>query len=63
MKVLSYTKYLYLIVAVLATYKVVQLWDQGTDSYMFIAFAVISFFMFLFRRHYEKKFKERKNQE
>ncbi|WP_046756524.1 hypothetical protein [Kordia jejudonensis] len=63
MKILSYTKYLYLIVAILATYKAIQLWNVGTESYIFIAFAVISLFMFLFRRHYGKKFEERKNQE
>lgn len=63
MKVLNFTKYLYLVVAVLATYKAIELWNVGTESYMFIAFAVISLFMFFFRRHYAKKFEERKNQE
>ncbi|WP_430411653.1 hypothetical protein [Kordia sp.] len=62
MKILSYTKYLYLVVAVLATYKAIELWNYGTESYIFIGFAIVSFLMFLFRRHYGKKFEERKNQ-
>jgi len=62
-KILSYTKYVYLFVAALSIYKVIDLWNVGTESYIFIAFAVVSLFMFFFRKHYEKKFGDRKNQD
>jgi uncharacterized membrane protein YuzA (DUF378 family) len=61
-KVLSFTKYVYLIVAAFSIYKIIDLWNVGTDSYIFIAFAAVSLFMFFFRKHYEKKFEDRKKQ-
>ncbi|QHI37015.1 hypothetical protein IMCC3317_23860 [Kordia antarctica] len=63
MKILSYTQYVYLIIAALSIYKIIELWNDGTESYIFIGFAVVSLFMFFFRRHYGKKFEERKKQE
>ncbi|MBC8755424.1 hypothetical protein H2O64_12105 [Kordia sp. YSTF-M3] len=61
MKVLSYTKYLYLLVAILSIYKIIETWSSVKKiDYMFVAFAVVSLFMFFFRRHYEKKFEDRK---
>ncbi|WP_046742971.1 hypothetical protein [Kordia zhangzhouensis] len=63
MKVLSYTKYVYLFVAALSIYKIVETYNSlGTIDYLFVVFAVVSLFMFFFRRHYEQKFKDRKNQ-
>ncbi|WP_298516954.1 hypothetical protein [uncultured Kordia sp.] len=58
MKVLNYTKYVYLIVAALSIYKIIELWDKGTESYIFIAFAVVSLFMFFFRSYYAKRFED-----
>jgi len=59
-KVLSYTKYVYLFVAALSIYKIVDTWNyEETIDYMFVAFAVVSLFMFFFRNHYEKKFRDR----
>lgn len=62
MKLLSFTKYIYLIIAVLSIYKIIELWNQGTESYIFMGFAAVSLFMFFFRRYYAKKFEDRKNQ-
>ncbi|NNJ38485.1 MAG: hypothetical protein HKP23_04490, partial [Flavobacteriaceae bacterium] len=52
-KILKYTEYLYLVVAIISVYKIATLWEtdrQGT--YIFIFFAVISVAMFVFRRNY-----------
>ena len=39
MKVLSYTKYVYLFVAALSIYKIVDTWNyEETIDYMFVAF-------------------------
>ncbi len=62
-KILRYTEYLYLIVAVLATYKIVTLWGQGDESMpLFIGFTVVSVGMFLFRRNYRLKFEKRQQE-
>ncbi|MEM6718563.1 MAG: hypothetical protein AAF611_04520 [Bacteroidota bacterium] len=61
MKVLSYTKYVYLLVAALSIFKIITVWqNDGTVDYLFVAFAVVSLLMFFFRRHYEQKFEEHK---
>ena len=60
-KILKYTEYLYLVVAIISVYKIFTLWEtdrQGT--YIFIFFAVISVAMFVFRRNYRKRFEQRK---
>ena len=59
-KILRYTEYLYLAVAIISIYKISELWNvdrQGT--YIFIFFAVVSLAMFLFRRNYRRKFEKR----
>jgi len=62
-KALKYTKYLYLFVAVLSIYKIIETWSHNESvDYMFVAFAVVSLLMFFFRRHYEKKFENYKNE-
>lgn len=63
MKVLNYTKYLYLFVAILSIYKIITTWsNEERIDYMFIIFAVVSLAMFFFRRHYEKKFENYKKE-
>ncbi len=60
-KILRFTEYLYLIVALISIYKIGELWEtdrQGT--YIFIFFAVVSLGMFIFRRNYRKRFEKRK---
>jgi hypothetical protein len=60
-KILRFTEYLYLAVALISIYKIGELWEtdrQGT--YIFIFFAVVSLGMFIFRRNYRKRFEKRK---
>jgi len=60
-KFLRYTEYVYLIVAVFATYRIFTDWNvDRNNAYLFIFFAVVSVGMFLFRRNYRKKFEQRK---
>ncbi|WP_350286253.1 hypothetical protein [uncultured Croceitalea sp.] len=59
-KILRYTEYLYLVVAVASIYKIVTLWPVAPkESYIFIFFAVVSLAMFFFRRKYRKRFEKR----
>lgn len=63
-KILKYTEYLYLVVAIVATYKIITLWSvDQKEAYMFIFFAIVSLGMFIFRRKYRKRFEARKKQE
>lgn len=59
-KILKYTEYLYLVVAVASIYKIITLWPVNPkDTYIFIFFAVVSLAMFFFRRKYRKRFEKR----
>lgn len=63
-KILKYTEYLYLVVAVASIYKIITLWNvDQKESYIFIFFAVVSLGMFVFRRKYRKRFEARKKQQ
>lgn len=65
-KILRYTEYLYLFVAIFSVYKISQVWNADRNyAYLFVFFAVASTGMFLFRRKYRKKFeqRQRENQE
>ncbi|PCE65883.1 hypothetical protein [Sediminicola luteus] len=60
-KILKYTEYLYLIVAILSAFKIYELW--GTDrnyAYIFVFFMVVSVGMFFFKRRYRKRFEQHK---
>ncbi|RNC92637.1 MAG: hypothetical protein ED555_06055 [Allomuricauda sp.] len=60
-KILKYTEYLYLAVAIVSIYKIISLWAvEPKETYIFIFFAVVSIAMFLFRRNYRKRFEKRK---
>ena len=60
-KILRYTEYLYLAVAIISIYKIAELWNVDRErTYIFIFFAVVSIGMFVFRRNYRKKFERRK---
>lgn len=60
-KILRYTEYLYLVIAIISIYNISVSWNNDRErSYMFIFFAVVSTGMFLFRRNYRKKFEQRK---
>lgn len=59
-KILRYTEYLYVVVAVFSIYRVYTDWNTDRSmAYIFIFFAVVSIGMFLFRRNYRKKFEQR----
>lgn len=59
-KILRYTEYLYLAVAVISIYKIATLWHVDREgTYIFIFFAVVSVAMFFFRRRYRKRFEKR----
>lgn len=60
-KILRYTEYLYLAVALISIYKIGELWNTDrSQANIFIFFAVISIAMFFFRRNYRKRFEKRK---
>lgn len=62
-KILKYTEYLYLVVAIASIYKIVTLWSvDPKETYIFIFFAVVSLAMFIFRRKYRKRFEDRAKQ-
>ncbi len=59
-KILKYTEYLYLAVAIVSLYKIITLWPvDPKETYIFIFFAVVSIAMFAFRRKYRKRFEKR----
>ena len=59
-KILRYTEYLYLAVAIISIYKIAELWNIDRErTYIFIFFAVVSIGMFIFRRSYRKRFEKR----
>ncbi|MEL6304128.1 MAG: hypothetical protein AAGD88_17410 [Bacteroidota bacterium] len=61
-KYLKYTIYLNLIISVLSAFMAFNLWGVDRNkAYIFVFLAVITLAMFLFRRHYYKKFQERKD--
>jgi hypothetical protein len=63
-KILRYTEYLYLAVALISLYKIGELWEADRDqAFVFVFFAVVSIAMFFFRRNYRKRFEKRKETE
>jgi hypothetical protein len=62
MKFYKISEFLYVVIAAISLIEVITLWDiQRDKAYLFIGFAALSIFMFLFRRKYRKKFKNRKS--
>ncbi len=62
-KILRYTEYLYLAVAIVSVYKIVELWNVNRErTYIFIFFAIVSIAMFIFRRSYRKRFERRQRE-
>ncbi len=62
-KILKYTEYLYLAVAIVSIYKIITLWNvDPSETYLFIFFALVSIGMFIFRRNYRQRFEKRKQQ-
>ncbi len=62
MNYLKYTQYVYLVAALFFTFKAIEIWNDANDQhFLFIGIAVLSVFMFLFRRKFAKKFEDRDN--
>jgi positive regulator of sigma E activity len=62
MNYLKYTQYVYLVAALFFTFKAVEIWyDANEQHFLFLGIAVLSVFMFLFRRKFAKKFEDRNN--
>ncbi len=60
-KILRYTEYVYLIVALFSCYRIYTDWNMDRqNAYLFVFFAIVSIGMFLFRRNYRRKFEQRK---
>jgi uncharacterized membrane protein len=62
MNYLKYTQYVYLVVAIFFTYKSISIWNEATDEhFLFLGIALVSVFMFFFRRKFAKKFEQYNN--
>lgn len=62
MNYLKYTQYVYLVAAVFFIYKSISVWNEDSDEhFLFLGIALLSVFMFFFRRKFAKKFEARNN--
>jgi len=63
MKILRFTEYLYLVVAILSLGKIARIYFYALedDITIFVLFGLVSLGMFFFRRNYRKKFENRQN--
>jgi LPXTG-motif cell wall-anchored protein len=60
MNYLKYTQYVYLVAAFFFAYKSISVWNEATDEhFLFLGIALLSVFMFFFRRKFAKKFEAR----
>ena len=59
-RILKYTEYLYLAIALISLYEIWNLWGVNRGkTYLFMFFAVVSAGMFFFRRNYRRRFEKR----
>jgi LPXTG-motif cell wall-anchored protein len=62
MNYLKYTQYVYLVSALFFTFKAIEIWnDENDQHFLFLGIAILSVFMFFFRRKFAKKFEDRNN--
>ena len=60
MNYLKYTQYIYLVAAIFFAIRAVEIWDQDNDQhFLFLGIAILSVFMFFFRRRFAKKFEDK----
>lgn len=60
---LKYTIYINLVVSILSVFMAVSNWQVDRNkAYIFILLALVTGFNFFFRRHYYKKFEQRKRE-
>jgi len=61
MKFSKFFEFAYLAVAVFFTYETFRIWDTDRNqAYLFLFFVAIALFMFFFRRHFRRKYSDRK---
>jgi len=61
MNYLKYTQYIYLVAAIFFAVRAIEIWDQDNDQhFLFLGIALLSVFMFFFRRRFSSKFEDRK---
>ena len=61
MKSYRISEIIYWIISVLSIYQTVVQWSMNRQkAYIFLGFALLSIFMALFRRHFRKKFENRR---
>ncbi len=58
---LNFTKYLYLLAALFAAFDVVTHWQDNPKPWISVGIALVSLFLYFFRNHFGKKFKNRQN--
>ncbi|MDX1363727.1 hypothetical protein [Arenibacter latericius] len=59
-KILRYTEYIYLAVAVISLFEIYAQWNVDRQrAYLFVFFAVVSIGMFIFKKTYRKRFEDR----
>lgn len=62
MKYLHFTQYVYLAACLFFAYSGFSQYQQGEEGYwLWFAIALVCFFMFLFRRRFARKFRDRGN--
>lgn len=60
MNYLKYTQYVYLVAAAFFIYKAIEIWDNDDDQHwLFLGIALLSVFMFIFRRIFAQKFENK----
>lgn len=59
-KIYKIVEYIYLVMAVFFAVEAVNNWNENPGrAYLFLAFVVVSIFMFFFRRNFRKKMEKR----
>lgn len=61
MKNFLISEIIYWVIAIISIFSVIENWTINPDrAYIFLGFSILSIFMALFRRHFRKKYSNRK---
>ncbi|MCZ8169154.1 hypothetical protein SAMN05444377_102215 [Flavobacterium fontis] len=58
---LKITQYLYLVAAGIFAFDAITHWNDEPKPWISVGIALVSLFLFFFRRHFAKKFQDRQN--
>jgi hypothetical protein len=61
MRYLNITKYVYLIAGLFFAFDAATHWNEQPKPWVSVGIALVSVFLFFFRNHFAKKFKNRQN--